>query len=112
MIDERIVEADSAGVHERSLRDVELGATGPLERRDHLIVQGIQLGALAWADADCIGEEEVPESALAEEPGDLADHVVEAWNRAQRIEGRAVRGMFPRQRRDAGKRDARHETAD
>jgi hypothetical protein len=39
----------------------------------------------------------MPESALTEESSDLANYIVEAGNGTERVERRAVGGVFPRQ---------------
>src|SRR5205085_1185333 len=69
--DERVVEADGAGIHEWRLGDVKLGPCGPIEGLQHLGVDLIESRALAWSDANGVGEEELANPTLAEEAGDL-----------------------------------------
>jgi hypothetical protein len=76
--DERLVESDGGRVDERRLRDVEVGAFGPVERLQNLAVQRVERGPLLWADEDRVREEELAHALLAEEPGDLSDDLIES----------------------------------
>src|SRR5579883_2031069 len=106
--DEGVVESDRAGIDERRLGHVELWALRPVERRQDLAVQGVELGPLSRADPHRVRQEEVPKPTLTEESGDLAHDLVEARNSPQGVERGTVGGVLPCERRDAGERGRGH----
>ncbi len=106
--DERIVDAVRPCVEHRRLGDEELGNPLPPERGAILDVKPPQQWVLRRAHPHGIALEEEPDAPLpAEDPEDLADHLVDAGHRAQRVQRRAVGGMFPRHAGNVGKCDAR-----
>jgi hypothetical protein len=106
--DERIIEAHRTGIHERRLRDVQLRAGRPVEGLEHLGVDGVQLRSLPRANSHRVGEEELADAALSEEPGDLPHDFVEHRDRPKCVECRSIGGVFPRAGRDLDERNAGH----
>ena len=100
--DERLVEADGGRVHERRLRDVEVGALGPVECLDDLAVQRVQRGALLRSDEHRVREEELAHAFLAEEARDLSHDLIEAGDGAKAVERGAVGRVLPGRRGDLG----------
>src|ERR1051326_6150005 len=96
--DERLVEADGHRVGDRRLRHVELGAIRPVERLEYFGRHRVHLRALSRSDLHTISQEQLPNSAFAEEAGNFADDFVEPGNGAQCVERGAIGWMLPRTR--------------
>src|SRR5687768_14861522 len=88
--DEGVLEADRVRVDLRRLGDVELRALGPVQRGAHVREQRIERRTLLRAHLDGVGQEELPHPSLGDEPGDLSHHLIEAGNRPQRVQRRAI----------------------
>jgi hypothetical protein len=93
--DERLVHPDRHGVPDREVGDVQLGQFTDVEGAGRLRVEAVDLRELPVVDTDRRAEELQPERALVDQPGQLAQHVVEAAQLAQRHQRAAVGGVFP-----------------
>src|SRR5262245_39794342 len=84
--DEGLVEAHGRRVDERRLRNVELRLLLPVHRIEDFLVQRVELRTLRRAYANSVGQEQLTDTLLAEESGDLANHLVKARQCTQRVQ--------------------------
>ena len=103
--DEWLIDADRGRVDDRSLGDVELRNLGPVHGGRYFGEQGVQHRELGRSHAHRVGLEQQPDSPLSQESHDLAHDFIEPRDGPERLERRAIGGMFPRDGRDLGEDD-------